>query len=229
MHYFRESATRDIQHRDAAGRVVVISVLWALLHSLLASRAAKQYVQTLVGTRTRNGCYRFMYVIQSVITVGWGTVWFLRQPDRELYHIPPPWSWLLRTVQLASVAMLFSAIRVIGYGRFLGLRQVSDLLRGHMPVPEPEAQGPPLAEHGTMDARGPFAFIRHPDNLPVFGILWFFPRMTTNRMVLATVLSAYAIVGSLHEESRLRIAYGNAFEKYQHVVPFLLPRWRRYL
>ena len=229
MHNDRERPIRDIQQNSAAGRVVVISILWALFHSLLASRAAKQYVHRLTGTRIRNGFYRFMYVIQSVVTVGWGTVWFLRQPDRELYHIPPPWSWLLRTVQLSSLAMLFSAIRVIGYGRFLGLRQVRDLLCGYMPVPEPEAQGPPLTEYGTIDARGPFKVIRHPDNLPVFGVLWFFPRMTMNRLVLATVLSAYAIVGSLHEDSRLRTAYGNAFEQYEQIVPFLLPRWRRHL
>ena len=227
MGYHQAQAARGPQQKGAAGRVFAVSILWSLLHSLLASRAAKHSVQRLVGSQYRNGLYRLIYIVQSLITVSWGTAWFLRQPDRELYHVQQPWSWLLRAVQLSSLAMLFSAIRVVGYRRFFGLEQVHDLLAGNMPDPEPEAQGPPLARNGAIDARGPFQFTRHPDNLPVFGVMWFFPRMTTNRAALAAVFSAYAVLGSLHEDNRLHAAYGKAFERYQRSVPFLLPGWPR--
>jgi len=32
------------------------------------------------------------------------------------------------------------------------------------------------------------------------------------------------VVGSMHEEQRLRLAYSEAFERYRRKVPFLLPR-----
>jgi protein-S-isoprenylcysteine O-methyltransferase Ste14 len=32
------------------------------------------------------------------------------------------------------------------------------------------------------------------------------------------------VLGSLHEELRLRLAYGEAFERYRKKVSFLLPR-----
>ncbi len=43
---------------SAAGRVVLMSVLWALVHSLLASKQAKDLARRIIGARYRNGLYR---------------------------------------------------------------------------------------------------------------------------------------------------------------------------
>jgi protein-S-isoprenylcysteine O-methyltransferase Ste14 len=48
--------------------------------------------------------------------------------------------------------------------------------------------------------------------------------MTANRAVLAALVALYVVVGSLHEEQRLRAAYGAAYERYRRAVPFLVPR-----
>jgi methanethiol S-methyltransferase len=208
----------------SAGRVIAVCVGLAILHSLLASRLVKQRVEYLVGSRAYQGTYRLGFNLQSLITVGLATLWFLRLPDRELYRLRGAWACLLRGVQFCSLGMLFAAVRVVGFGRFLGVSQCIAMLRGKRPLDTPEAQGPPLIPTAELDARGPFRITRHPDNLPVFGTLWCFPRMTVNRLALATVLSIYAILGSHHEDHRLRAAYGAAFERYAKRVPFMLPR-----
>ena len=66
--------------------------------------------------------YCLAYNAQSVIFTVWVTVWFLRQPDRQLYRAPPPLSRLLWAEQVASLGVLFSGIRVIGVLGFAGLR-----------------------------------------------------------------------------------------------------------
>ncbi len=209
---------------SASGRVALICVLWALVHSLLASRQAKDLARRVAGPRYRDGLYRLAYNVQSVITLTWATVAFLRQPDRELYSATPPWSWLFRAGQVVSLGVLFSGIRTIGLLDFAGLRSLRDLISGRHPRPETEAQGPPMGPDGEIAVAGAFRFTRHPGNLGALGFFLFFPRMTANRAVLAALVALYVILGSAHEEYRLGTAYGAPFERYRHKVPFLLPR-----
>ncbi len=210
----------------SAWRVARAFLVWAGVHSLLASRPVKDGVSRVAGTRARNGLYRPFYIIQSLATVGWGAWWFLRLPDRELYRVRAPWSWPLYLGQAAAVVVLLSGVRVYGLLRFYGLAQLRDWLAGRDPGPEPEAQGPPLGPDGELVDAGPWRFTRHPDNLPALAIFLLFPRMTVNRAALAGMTALYTVLGSLHEDARLRAAYGPAFERYRRAVPFLLPRLR---
>ena len=209
---------------SAAGRTALVCVLWAIVHSLLASKQAKDLIRRIVGPRYRDGLYRLAYNAQAVILSAWATGWFLRQPDRELYRAMPPLSWLLRAGQVASLGVLFSGIRVTGVLDFAGLRPLWGLVTGRDPRPEPEAQGPPIGADGEMVAAGAFRFTRHPGNLGALGFFLLFPRMTANRAVLAALVAVYVILGSAHEEHRLRAAYGAPFERYRRNAPFLVPR-----
>jgi methanethiol S-methyltransferase len=199
---------------------------FALLHSLLASREAKAAAQTLFGSRHRNGLYRFLYNAHSVLLVTGGWIWISRLPDHELYHLRPPFSWLLRAVQLASFALAVSAARGVGLGKITGIQPFSRFLNGETPPREPEAQGPPPAEPSAMQVPWPFRLTRHPLNLAPVGIFLCFPRMTVNRLLIAGLSLLYLMLGSIHEEVRLTRAYGEAYRRYQRSgVPFFFPKF----
>jgi hypothetical protein len=206
------------------GRIVRVCIALAAIHSLLASRQAKHLVRQIAGPRYRNGLYRLAYNAQSVVLLAWAARWFSRLPDRELYRAKPPWSWLFRVGQAASLGMLLSGVRMIGPLDFAGVTQLRGLLAGHDPGPEPEAQGPPMSADGEMVTDEAFRLTRHPSNLGALGFFLLFPRMTANRAVLAALVALYVVLGSLHEEHRLRAAYGVPFEEYRRKVPFLVPR-----
>jgi protein-S-isoprenylcysteine O-methyltransferase Ste14 len=129
-----------------------------------------------------------------------------------------------RAGQAASLGVLFSGVRVVGVLEFAGLAPLWRLLTGRESRPEPEAQGPPIGADDEMVEAGAFRFTRHPGNLGALGLFLLWPRMTVNRAVLAALVALYVVLGSLHEEHRLRLAYGEAFERYRRKVPFLLPR-----
>ena len=210
-----------------AGRVAWICVLWALVHSGLASKQAKDFARRIAGPRYRDGLYRSAYNAQSVALLLWGVRLFALVPDRELYHVKPPWSWLFRVSQAASLGVLLSGVRVMGIPNFAGMTPLWDLLTGRDIRPEPEAQGPPIGADGEMVRAGAFRFTRHPGNLGALGFFLFLPRMTANRAVLTALVALYVVLGSMHEEYRLREAYGDAYKRYRRTVPFLIPRGSR--
>jgi methanethiol S-methyltransferase len=214
---------KSVQEHSAT-RIIRMGLVIAGIHSILASHPFKDGVRKLVGDRYRNGFYRAAYCLQSGVMWGGALIWFLSLPDRVLYRVRAPWSWLMHLGQLVSVIVLWRSVRVVGLVNFLGLTGLIELLRGKTPLPEPEAQGPPLDEHGNLYVAGPFRYTRHSDNLPIFGIVWLLPKMTVNRLTMATLCSIYAIVGSIHSEYRLRRAYGKPYERYQRTVPFMIPQ-----
>jgi protein-S-isoprenylcysteine O-methyltransferase Ste14 len=211
----------------SVGRILKVFTVLAAIHSLLASKPTKDLARWIAGARYRNGLYRFAYNIQSMLFLLWAIQWFLRLPDREIYQVGRPWSWLFRIGQLASLGVLLSAVRVIGVLDFAGVSQLRSLLAGLDSGPEPEAQGPPLGADGQIVADWVFRFSRHPSNLGALGVFLFFPRITVNRVTLVMLVALYVVLGSLHEERRLRAAYGEPFEQYRREVPFLVPWLRR--
>src|SRR5215207_4690436 len=113
-------------------RVVWICALWALIHSILASKQVKDLAHRIAGPRYRDGLYRFAFNAQSVVSLLWAARRFSRLPDRELY----------RASQAASLGVLLSGVRVMGILNFAGITSLRDFLTGKDVRPAPEAQGP---------------------------------------------------------------------------------------
>jgi hypothetical protein len=148
-------------------------------------------------------------------------------PDRRLYDLEPPAAWLARAGQAVAFTAGMQTAHTIGIPAFNGIAQLSALRDGSEPEAEPEAQGPCLSADGDMAAVGPFAVVRHPANLAAATLLLLDPHMTERKLTVALLAGAYGCLGSFHEERRLRIAYGEAYARYQERVPFIVPGARR--
>lgn len=206
-------------------RVVAATALFGVVHSTLASTAAKQAAATVLGRRNRNGLYRAFFITQSVATSGLLAAYVLRQPGRELYHVRGPLALVMHAGQVVGLIVTFSGARQVGLSRISGVEGLVAWL-GDGPVPaEPEAQGPALDDEGLSHAAGPFVWSRHPLNVFPLPVLLLWPKMTTNLLAFNVASTAYLLLGSLHEEARLRQAYGERYIAYQRSgVPFYVPR-----
>jgi hypothetical protein len=205
-------------------KVAAATAAFGVVHSVLASRTAKQAAARRFGERNRNGLYRVFYLGQSLVTFGLLTAYIRRQPSRELYRVEGPLAWLMHSVQAGAVVYATSAAGQVGLRRITGLESFLAWL-GNGPVPpEPEAQGPALDDEGKMHAAGPFAWSRHPLNFAPLPVLWLWPRMTTSLLAFNTAATIYLVIGSLHEEARLREAFGDDYDAYLNSgVPFYVP------
>lgn len=206
-------------------RTAAATLGFALLHSLLASRQAKEMAGRLFGQRQRNGLYRPFFLLQSVVSFAAlaASVW--RLPNRVLYHVEGALTALMRLGQAAGLGLAVYAAYEVGLGRILGLTSFLAWLSKEERVPaEPEAQGPSLDEAGRLHVDGPFRWMRHPLNFAPLLVFWLNPVMTVKLAAFNLAASLYLVLGSVHEEVRLRAAYGKEYEYYERSgVPFYLP------
>jgi hypothetical protein len=67
-------------------RVVWICALWALMHSIFASKQVKDLAHRISGSRYRDDLYRLTFNAQSVVSLLWAARRFSQLPDRELLY-----------------------------------------------------------------------------------------------------------------------------------------------
>jgi hypothetical protein len=205
-------------------KIAAATAVFGVVHSALASQMAKRAAARRFGQRNRDGLYRVFYIGQSLVTFGILAAYIRRQPSRELYRADRPLTLGMHAFHAGSLAYATLAAREVGLLRITGLANLRAWL-GDGPVPPaPEAQGPALDAQGQRRAAGPFAWSRHPLNFVPLPIFWLWPRMTTSLLAFNTAATIYLVVGSLHEEVRLRQAYGRQYDAYRDSgVPFYVP------
>ena len=68
-------------------------------------------------------------------------------------------------------------------------------------------------------------YIRHPWYLAVFLLLWT-SNQNTGSIIINGILSAYLVIGTLLEERKLVLEFGDRYREYQHNVSMFIPlKW----
>ena len=69
-----------------------------------------------------------------------------------------------------------------------------------------------------------YRFVRHPIQLGVLLLLWGAGTMSYDRLIMALCCTAYVLIALPLEERELVAQYGDAYRRYQQLVPRLFPR-----
>ncbi len=201
-------------------KMALATVAFAAIHSALATRKTKDVAARLVGERRRDAGYRVFFVAQATLGFAALAAYGACLPRRTLYRVRGPGAWLLRLGQAIGAFQLLAGLREVGFMRWSGLRNLLAGRRGRTIPQGPAAQGPEMAEDNRLTTGGPFRHSRHPLNFSGIPALWLTPHLTSRRLAFNLVGTAYLFAGSLHEEARLRSAYGHAYSRYTKEVPF---------
>ena len=218
---------------SAYARTAIKSVLalsaWAAVHSLLATSRVKRRARARLGARRSDALYRLGYTAVAGLSLAVLVRYQWTLPDRRLYTVRGP----LRAVMLGGQALSLLAVVAgglrVGVGKFPGLTQAWEYVRGGPISPGPVSQHPPPKPGDDRpNWGGPYRLSRHPLNYFVLTIYWFSPVMTVKWAAVGVVTAVYMVLGSVHEGRLLLEAYGDRYLRYREEVPhFLVPvgRW----
>jgi protein-S-isoprenylcysteine O-methyltransferase Ste14 len=150
--------------------------------------------------------YRLLFFAFSVVSFVPILYLMFVLPDRVLYQVPSPWSYLMLAGQGGSALFLFAAVLQTDTLSFIGLRQLM------------EEEKP-----GKLATNGFYSFVRHP--LYTFGllILWLSPSMSMNSLAVYLSLTIYTFVGAYFEERKLLYEFGREYADYKSSTPMLIP------
>jgi methanethiol S-methyltransferase len=188
---------------DSMPQIVYRFLLFALIHSLLATEMVKRLLCRNRQQRTRY--YRLLY---NLLAAG-SAVWLLAAlpGSRELYALSGYPQLFLRLFQACALILLCRCAAQTGLSEFLGIRQLL--------IKEDEA---PL-----FTREGCYALVRHPQYTLAIVFLVASPTMTVNHALFTLLSAGYFFLGGIIEETRLCGIFGGDYRRYQREVPMFLP------
>ena len=193
---------------------VVGFVIWALVHSVSASSAAKTAFRGRFGERSYQGLYRFLYNLISVVTfLPILYVLWTHLPQTTLWTIPYPLRSITMIIQLLALVGLGISLLQTDIWSFIGLRQAVRFLRGAVDPAVPD----------QFVKTGAYRWVRHPLYFFSLLILWLNPDMTLGAFLFNVLTTLYFWIGSFYEERRLLAAFGDEYVEYQLAVPRMVP------
>jgi len=85
-----------------------------------------------------------------------------------------------------------------------------------------------MTESGVFDSSGVLGVVRHPWYVAVFILLLWAKDLNLTGITINLVLSAYLVIGTLLEERKLVLEFGDKYRRYQQQVSMFFPlKWLR--
>ena len=182
-------------------------VVFALQHSVMARPAFKRVWTRVVPEPVERSTY---VLASSLALLLLFAAW--RPIGGVVWNAPGGLGALLAAVGAAGWLTVLGSTFLINHFDLFGLRQVWLHLRGKPYTP--------LA----FRVAGPYRWVRHPLYVGWLLAFWGTPTMTVAHLVFALATTGYILTAIRFEERDLVAAHGDAYRRYQHTVPMLVPR-----
>jgi protein-S-isoprenylcysteine O-methyltransferase Ste14 len=192
--------------------LAVLWIIWCALHSGMISVTTTGYLKRCLGTRFR--AYRLVFNLVALVTVIPVMVYEQQLRGPLLFR----WEGFLilfQVILLISAILLFMAgARHYDLLQFSGVRQIKT-----------GSSHNALTATGELDTTGVLDITRHPWYLGGILIIWT-RDIDLSALVTNIILTLYFLVGTVLEERKLLIEYGDDYRRYQEKVSMLIPiKW----
>jgi len=192
---------------------LLVASLWigyCALHSYLISIGFTNLMTRIL--KNYYAFYRFFYILISLILLI-PLINFTAQSDtRIIYTYGYPLS-IVRYILISSALLMFFWAFFFNYDSlsFFGIRQILNFGRKKKENPS-----------GSIRRNGLLGILRHPMYFALILYLWC-QTFRVMDIVINIVLTIYIIIGTMLEEKKLILEFGDTYIKYQQEVPMLIP------
>jgi methanethiol S-methyltransferase len=190
----------------------ILAALWiafCVLHSALISVTFTNFLKRKLGGSYR--FYRLFYNIISIATffpIAIYTFLIREQPFFVWNGYLLPLKYLLLTV---GILLFMSGFRHYSFSQLAGFSQIREGANQRL-----------VSKTGELSSRGILGFVRHPFYAAGFPLIWA-RDIDITVLIAGIILSAYLIIGTILEERKLMLAYGDAYRDYQQRVSMFFP------
>ncbi|HLF29253.1 MAG TPA: isoprenylcysteine carboxylmethyltransferase family protein [Anaerolineae bacterium] len=191
---------------------------FGIVHSLLAAHRTKALARRVFGGRHSRGWYRLVYNALAALSLLPVLLLVIGLPDRELYRIPPPFSFFALGLQALAVLGMAYSLFQLDLPHFIGLRQWIGW------VQRAGSRSASDTSTSRLVVDGLHRYVRHPLYTCSLIVLWLVSPMTANRLAFVVGVTLYFYIGSIFEERKLVAELGEAYREYQRRAPRLLPK-----
>ena len=195
---------------------IIIALIWiayCTLHSYLISIRFTRFIKARL--KSYYAFYRLFYVLSSIFLL-LPVYYFTQKLQSEIIiTYVPPWS-VIRYTLIAFSLLVFLKAFLFDYDflSFLGIRQAFNFRRNNI-----------IHEDG-LKKTGLLGIVRHPMYSAVILFLWCQTFRLTD-IVVNTMLTLYFVIGTILEERKLLLEFGDAYIRYQQEIPMLIPFTKR--
>lgn len=186
--------------------LILYWTLFGVVHSVLAMRAWKAWMQTRLGKYFRY--YRFTYSIISLLLLVWVLYFQFSLPGNAIWEVPLFLRILAGILTAGGITIMMVSMR-----KYFFTHSGIDVFFQQTP------------SSISLQTTGLHSIVRHPlytGTLLMVWSLWFlFP--TWGNLTGCLMITLYTVIGTVFEERKLLQDFGDAYAQYQRRVPMLLP------
>lgn len=190
----------------------ILAVLWitfCAMHSALISTTFTNILKQKTGNAYR--FHRLFYNIFSIVTlipVVLYTISIKQQPFFVWDGYLLPIKYILMA---AGIIFFIMGAQRYSFSQFAGIRQIRKGIDHNL-----------INKTGKLSSSGILGAVRHPFYAGLFPLIWA-RDLDTAFFIVNIILSVYLIIGTLLEERKLVLEFGDAYREYQQKVSMLFP------
>jgi len=194
--------------------LVLLVIAWCTIHSAMISISVTAFLQKHLGNKYR--FYRLLFNIIAIITLIPVALYARSQPSQVIFE----WAGYFQALQIiflsVGIILFYLGARHYDARQLLGFAQIRN-----------RTISTAITHSGELDTTGILGVIRHPWYLGLIFIIWA-RQLDITTLIVNVILTAYLVVGSILEEKKLVMEFGDKYRRYQQSVSMLIPlKWLR--
>ena len=191
---------------------VLLWILWCTLHSTLIATPVTDYVKKKLADRFR--FYRLFFNAASLATLLPVVYYSISIRQAPVFRWESPMMIVKYLLLATGITLFVAGARHYSMSQFLGIRQIKT---GRATLA--------LSEYDTFDISGILSAIRHPWYTASIMVIWA-KDISLPTLLVNVVISAYFIIGTILEERKLLLEFGERYREYQKNVSMFIPyKW----
>ncbi len=182
--------TLDGPVNAALGIDIALCLLFFTQHSVMVRRSFQDRLGSFVPAYLHRAIYA---IVSGVLLIALVIIW---QPTSILFSAQGAARWLLRAAFLGGLAGFVWGVKALGSFDGFGIQPIKAYL------------GSRKLRAAKFMVRGPYKYVRHPLYSFALVLLWSFPDVSPDRLLLNITFSIWVFAGTVLEERDLVSEFG---------------------